>query len=370
MRLRLTYLFFILTVLLSGCGGGAAMLALATPQAAIDGEQIKVLIASDLQKVTIKGATDGPKLQIEFASPGRARVNSFKKPMPMTLMPMHRFLFLNDEPYRGKLVVRSTDTGIEVINVLPLEDYLVGVINKEISSSWHKEAAKAQAVAARSYALYQMRKNTGRPYHVTSTLLDQVYSGRSAEDQNALYAVSKTKGEVLVYGRKLALALFHSNAGGRTEPAVDVWGGDYPYLISVKSVYDKEAPRYEWSFTLSSSELKALLVGAGMEIGSVEDIDIETTTKSGRVKKLSIIADGKKLSLSGEEIRRLVGYMKLRSTMFKVKRKRNSFVFKGNGAGHGVGMSQWGAKGMAEHGSTYEDILMHYYPGTKVEMLY
>jgi len=257
-----------------------------------------------------------------------------------------------------------------------METYLVGIINHEISSRWPQDAVKAQAVVSRTYAMYQIKEAQRRndpdsPYDIEGSVLGQVYKGTGAEDAPALEAVQATAGEVITHNGELALTVFHSNAGGRTEASRDVWRRDYQYLTSVASPYDADSPGYAWEFAAPAVELGRLLSAAGYAMGEPASIRIKEQTRSGRVKRLDIKdASGRSVELSGEELRKAVGYSAVRSTIFKVERSGKVFLFKGVGSGHGVGLSQWGAKGMAEKGYSYREILRHYYPGTSIERAY
>jgi stage II sporulation protein D len=187
----------------------------------------------------------------------------------------------------------------------------------------------------------------------------------------ALKAVNDTRGQVLTYRSKLALTVYHSNAGGRTDASADVWSGDYRYLRSVKSPYDAVSPDYSWSFTMPAAVLENLLVVGGYDVGSPVSVRVKARTPGGRARKVRIRGSGgRAVELEAEKFRKIIGYSALRSTKFKVKRRGSLFLFNGKGSGHGVGLSQWGAKGMAENGYSYRQILKHYYPGTKLKKVY
>ncbi|MBI5328734.1 MAG: SpoIID/LytB domain-containing protein [Deltaproteobacteria bacterium] len=279
-------------------------------------------------------------------------------------------LYLNGRKYRGKMEIIKEQKGLLVINELPLEFYVAGLINHEISSKWHMEVVKTQAVIARTYAIYQKKKRNTWAYHVESTVADQVYAGSIAEDDRSLYAVKETAGEVLTYNGEFALTVYHSNGGGMTEDSKNVWGGDYPYLKQVKSLFDKDSLNFSWTLNITSQSIESALKGAGYSITDIKDITPLHTTNSGRVTKVIIYHSKGDTDITGEDLRKAVGYDKLKSTIFTVQAINGSFVFNGKGSGHGVGLSQWGAKGMAEKGYRYRDILEHFYPGTRIERIY
>ena len=248
-----------------------------------------------------------------------------------------------------------------------MEAYIAGIINNEISSKWPEDVIKSQAVIARTYALFNMRKRQNLPYHVESSVMGQVYSGASVEDNAAIKAVQATAGEILVFDGEPALTVYHSNAGGMTDSAREIWRRDYPYLLPVESPFDASAPKYEWEFALPAESFKGLLSSGGLPALTPQEITVLDTTSAGRVKLIALRdGSGKEARLSGEELRGAVGYSNLRSTFFAVEKDGDRFIFKGRGSGHGVGLSQWGAKGMAENGYSYREILDHFYPGTEL----
>lgn len=279
-------------------------------------------------------------------------------------------LYLNSRPFRGEIEVIKDQRGILVVNELPLEFYITGLINNEVSSKWPIEAVKTQAVIARTYALYQKKKKGLATYHLESTVADQVYSGSITEDDSSIYAVKETVGEVLTYNGELALTVYHSNGGGATEDSKNIWGKDYPYLREVKSPFDKDSPNFSWMLNINKESVETALKDAGYQITDVKDIIPLSRTDSGRITRLKLLHGNGELEISGEDLRKAIGYDKLKSTMFTAEIADGLFVFNGKGYGHGVGLSQWGAKGMAQEGYHYTEILKHFYPGTSIERIY
>jgi stage II sporulation protein D len=371
--------FRLLAVIMAVCISGCAV---AAPGSARSGGKIRVLVLRDLSAITIKGARGFESAELKRMAPGMLVINGSVKAEPVRFSPEDELLYVDNRPYRGSIDVYSSRGGLMVVNELFLETYLVGIINHEISSKWPGDAVKAQAVISRTYALYQISKAKARmdpdqPYDIEGTVLGQVYKGTGAEDALAGKAVRSTAGEVLTYDGELALTVFHSNAGGRTEASVDVWAGGgrgaggHPYLTSVKSPFDAASPGFAWEFNLPAEELGGLMSKAGFHVGEPVSVKITSRTRAGRVRRLVVKdASGTKASLTGEELRKIVGYGVVKSAIFKVRKKGGLFIFKGKGSGHGVGLSQWGAKGMAENGYSYRKILRHYYPGTRLKKAY
>jgi len=348
------------------------------PSFALAAKPVRVLVLQGPGAVTIEGAS-GSKgaLKIKrLAGSKKALLNNKAKRLPLLFKPRGgKFIYINKRPYRGTLTIYADEAkGLLVVDELDIEDYLAGIINYEISSAWPVDAVMAQAVAARTYVLYRMmaRKTPG-PYDIEGTTAGQVYKGAASEDDAAVRAVNRCRGEVLLYDNKPALTVYHSNGGGRTDAAGDIWSGDtyYPYLRSVFSPYDKVSPRYRWDFAVPASMLGRVLRGEGYSIGEPRSVRPEDVTPGARVRSIRLV-DGryKTLSIRGEELRRIIGYSILRSSLFTVRSESGLFIFSGRGSGHGVGMSQWGARGMAEAGYTYKEILRHYYPGARLKKLF
>ncbi len=275
------------------------------------------------------------------------------------------FIKVNNRAYRGEIEVRKRNDTLVVINEVDLEEYLQGVMKHEISPAWPEEAVKAQAVAARSFALNKKLKNIGKPYDLCATITSQVYGGLSGEDPRSNEAIDESRGEILIYQEKPIAAYYHATCGGETEDVKNVWGGRLPYLKSVRCKYCKDSPHYGWEKELSLLEISNALSRKG--ISEIESIEIYKRSSTGRVVTLVIEDEFGEHIISGNQFRMALGPSVIRSTLFKMKKKRGKVEFKGKGWGHGVGMCQWGAKGMAEKGYNYKEILKHYYSGVKLE---
>ena len=362
----------------------------------VGGEKIRVAVLKGVRDLKIGGVSraeaggssldaqaskDNP-LSVVLDETGALTINGSKiSGSVASFFPNGETLYLNGRPFRGKIEViipsaKDFGAGVKeqkallVVNELPLELYVAGIINNEISSKWPMEAVKAQAVIARTYALYQKKKKGSELYHLEGTVAGQVYSGSQVEDELSFQAVHETLGEALEYNGEIALTVYHSNGGGVTEDAKNVWGKDFPYLKSVKSQFDEDSPNCYWVLIISQQSVESALRGAGYSVYELREITPLYKTPSNRITRLRVRGGNGGIEISGEDWRKAVGYEKLKSTMFTLELAGGSFVFKGKGAGHGVGLSQWGAKGMAEKGYSYGDILKHFYPGTKLERLY
>jgi stage II sporulation protein D len=288
---------------------------------------------------------------------------------------------------------------VRAINHVSLETYLPSVVGSEMPASWPQAALRAQAVAARTYALRQ--RKPAAPFDVSATVASQVYKGVDAETPSTRQAVASTRGQVLIYGSSLANAVFHSSAGGSTENSGDLWSQQLPYLVSVPD-FDQHSPVHAWQQRLEPEQLQK----AFGEIGGAQRIDVLATTGSGRVRQARVIGPAGTLVLTGAQLR---SRLCLKSTLVRfevvvpelaalplslpalpplssqpsdpeanppqqapqppsrpVQVPPPSLLAIGRGYGHGVGMSQWGAHGLAQRGQSYDQILRHYYRGTEL----
>jgi stage II sporulation protein D len=277
---------------------------------------------------------------------------------------------VNGKGYRGLIEVFPADKGVLVVDELPLEDYLVGLINCEISSLWPMEAVKAQAVIARTYALYQKESRKYALYHLESSVLDQVYEGVDIEDNRASRAVKETAGEVLTYAGKVIQAFYHSNCGGHTEAAVNVWGGDIAYLQGVDCKYCQAAPAGRWEQRLPLKKVESLLKGAGYPVSGLCEIRPGRTNSSGRLREVALVTTKGGQSIPAVNFRKALGYSVIKSTNFTSQTLKDELLFEGAGNGHGVGLCQWGAKQRATEGFAYQEILQYYYPGVRMQKVY
>lgn len=275
-------------------------------------------------------------------------------------------IYFNSLSLSGRIEVIDEEKGLTVVNDVELENYLVGVVSSEMNPSWHMEALKAQAVTARTYAVRKIMNSRENLYDVEITVQDQVYAGHGTGTERPMEAVFSTRGEVLSYNGEPAEVYFHSTCGGKTASSLEVWGKFLPYLVSVKCDYDAESPSYFWKFFISPEELRKNISAWRFDPGKIKKVRILGRTSSGRIKKIEIAGEKRSFIFTGEEFRKILGYTNIKSTNFIVSFYPGKLEFSGSGAGHGVGMCQWGAKGMAEKGFSYREILEHYFPGTRI----
>ena len=284
-----------------------------------------------------------------------------------------RGIWINSKRYSGKINIVFRNNKIFVINVLGVEKYLNSVVGSEMPHKWHIEALKAQAIASRTYAL---KKTNNGLYDIDSTQTNQVYNGLESSTFKTRRAVRETRSLVITYKNKLINALFHSSSGGMTENSEEVWSDPYPYLVTVKD-FDQKNPKIRWNKEVSKSELKEIFP----IIGGIQQIEVLNITETGRIKNLKITGTFGDKVITGKEFRSKLG---LKSTLFRPtisedfydKKDLNNqsniqfhpfLIISGMGAGHGVGMSQWGARYMADKGYKANQILKHFYKGVKIK---
>lgn len=273
-------------------------------------------------------------------------------------------VFINGQFYKGLLNIMKDEKGLYVINTLPFEEYIEGVVAAEIGEEWELEALKAQAVISRTYAMFYKRLNAGENFHITSSVIHQLYKGENT-DPLISYAVKATEGEILTYDNFPIKAFYHATCEGKTEVPEEVWAESYPYLRSV-DCNSKNAPFEHWQrkFTLQK-------ISESLGIDDLVDVNISSYTATGRVRTLELMLGNPDAATSTREIRgtdfrQLLGYEELPSTHFSLTKAGKELLFTGKGYGHGVGLSQWGALEMAKQGKNYLEILTHYYPGTSL----
>ena len=299
-------------------------------------------------------------------------------------------LWLQQRRYRGRLQLRLEGGQLQVVNHVALETYLPSVVGSEMPASWPLEALRAQAVAARTYAL--KARKPASVFDLQATTASQVYKGVEAETPSTRAAVEGTRGLVLTYDDALIDAVFHSSsAGSATESSGQLWPRQLPYLVSVPD-FDRESPVREWRQPLDA----ALLGRAFPELEAVTAIEVVSTTATGRVRQARVLGPSGQLLLSGAQLRSRLG---LKSTWVRFELAPMAappaesplaavplsplpaltlpppaaptlevlqLVAVGRGYGHGIGMSQWGALGLARQGESFAAILRHYYRGTQL----
>ena len=266
---------------------------------------------------------------------------------------------VNGTRVKGDVVVVLGKSLLAAVNVVGLEDYLVGVIGSEMPNSFPTEALMAQAIAARTYALNKKLEQYGQPYYLGSSVISQVYKGLDVEDPRTRHAVESTRGLVMTWQLQPIEAYFHASCGGRTESGVDALGRDLPYLQPVDCPCGR-LPTSHWTLQLKQGDLKMFGAAQGGAI------TVQGRSQTGRARRVEVGAR----SVDAVTFRERIGYMKLKSLSFEIQKSGEGWKVEGTGFGHGAGLCQWGARVYAEKGWDYRKILQHYYPGTELQTLY
>ena len=272
-------------------------------------------------------------------------------------------------PQKSFKILRSATGEVEEISY---DDYIFGVLAAEMPASYEAEALKAQAVAAHTFALHRKATNKNKDYDITDDFtIDQAFiteeSAKEKWGDNAdeyitklKNAVESTKNLALTYNGEIALAVYHAISFGKTEDCKNVWGGNYPYLVSVSSAGDKLSPNYKSTKSVTLEEIKTAFKELNLSNTPADYFKNIIKTEAGGIKSVTLCGN----QVSGGEIRK---QLDLRSNCFEVAYKDGAFQFTVYGYGHGVGMSQTGANYMAQQGADFKEILCHYYTGCKIE---
>ncbi|MCI0371341.1 MAG: SpoIID/LytB domain-containing protein, partial [candidate division NC10 bacterium] len=315
-----------------------AALLLALPATATPGEApprppwpVRVLLREGADRVTVSGTS-----AFTLADPATGLlVGHYRAYAPVTVAAAGRFfgvdgrafaptallvepigggwVRLDGRPYRGVLHLHREPGGrLMAVNVLPLEEYVRGVMRAEIAPDWPLEAMKAQAVVARTYALYAALTTLDATYDLTATTASQLYAGAWGEDTRSDEAVRGTRGVVLTYEGMVIPAFYHSASGGMTEDAVEVWEKRYPFIVGVPDPFSAGAPHHLWEETLPEETLRRRLAAGGYTLGVIQGIEPAERSRSGRIQRLLIRHGAGLLTLDAKVFRRLVGAEVLR----------------------------------------------------------
>ncbi|MGE0494750.1 MAG: SpoIID/LytB domain-containing protein [Vulcanimicrobiota bacterium] len=352
-----------------------------------DNPDIRVALLAEVPQATLIGrgglTVKSTSAQVLAKLPERVQLSANsgqvslagKKVGPEVLVvPRQGVVVVADKPYRGYLRVVASGGGLTVINVLPLETYLNSVLGGEVNASWPAETLKACAVASRTYAYFMMSRSRDRAFDVVASVMDQVYPGVGGEAPSISVAVAATRGRILANGRGQVLkSYFSSCCGGHTADSATVFGEKVPHLKGVEDPFCLGAPNSTWTEIFSVEDIRQALARVGKKLDRITSLKVEAYDESGRIKTLvAQDARGGKGVLKGSELRKLLGFTRLKGTRCQVEAVGDppqSVRFQGGGFGHGVGMCQWGAHEMGVQGFSYKEILGHYYVGAYLKKL-
>ena len=292
---------------------------------------------------------------------------------PLLVLSAKPWLAWEERTYRGEFLIVNQNGKLNLVNRLLLEDYLRGVVPKEILAGWPMAALKAQSIAARTYTLANLERHREDGFQLCDTTHCQVYQGLTGEHPNTDRAVLETKGMVITYEGKLISAVYHDSSGGYTKDASEIWSRPVPYLIPVPG-WDSDSPYHQWTRSFKWEELQDYISKVYPEIGELKQLLPTSFGGDGRVIKLTLKGPHGEIVVSGEQFRHAIGIPSSNMELGIVygpepqlqEKIPIRLEIRGAGRGHGVGLSQWGAKGMAEAGYNEKQILKHFYPGVKV----
>jgi len=275
---------------------------------------------------------------------------------------------INGRRFRGEMdIIRTENLKLLVVNHLDIEDYISGVLYHEASHWWPIETLKAQAIAARTFAIYKSLEAGNKDYDLRSDIYSQVYGGKTSERFRTNKAVRETSGQILIYKDKILPAYYHATCGGHTEDASLLWDIDIPPLKGQPCKYCEKSPHFNWTKEVPLDFIETRLNKNGYKIKDIIDIKPSPTRDaSGRLETVSIIDSLGIEKIPANKFRLAIDPNVIKSTNFTVEVKGDKAIFNGKGWGHGVGMCQWGAYFMARKGFKAEDILEFYYPGATV----
>ncbi len=362
----------------------AAALAAGLPSTATAVESVRIAVAIGVDRVIVSGpglsVTPLREAAVPWKPPSaRAEVRLAGEVLTVDGQPVDAagVAFTAEGPLRasgapmplagGEVEVRRDGQALSVVHALPLEAYVAAVIGSEMPAWFPREALRAQAVAARTFAVFKKLEAVaaGRSWHMGATVLDQVYGGARV-DPRARAAALDTAGEVLTFDHAPIEAYFHSTCGGRTERGAEALGRDLPYLVSVPCDRCHASPRFDWTVRVPAAELGRR---CGLP-GPATSVKVTARTSSGRAARVALRAGLREVTLSAVELRQRLGYARLPSLLFEARLSGGEVVFHGHGAGHGAGLCQWGAAGAARAGEDHRAILTRYYPGTEIVRMY
>lgn len=382
MQLALISLVFFYNVIVLGLTTNAGRIGVSkydfnTPvRVLLDKGQQELGLKSVLNTIFLK--EDGASIWKKFSSPLKVQLSRSKKKIKINNVLLDaQSLYVRAGPhhtdpiqvgrnfYRGAVKITLTQSGLLMTNIIPLEEYLQGMVAGEMSPLWEIEALKAQVVAARTYAMYMVTHPRHPLYDLEKGTSDQVYPGAGSESDQVKLAVENTRGQFITKNEEPIKPFYHSRCGGATESAKQVWKVvEKNSPPGVPCPYCQKFP-YSWKKVVKTHELFQLLK-LPMDKLKPFKIALLNKTATGRVKEVEIESDSQKHLINSDELRHLLGYAEVKSTKFDIKVDNDEIIFEGMGSGHGVGMCQWGAQFLAKQGKTYKQILAHYYPNYRL----
>jgi stage II sporulation protein D len=353
---------------LAAAGAAAAQSSIRV--AVVDNARAVELRGTDIEIAELNGEAAGWRSSLVRAAVVGAALEVEGRRGTAFRLRSERPIRLNGREYPATLDIVRSGEGLAVVNELPLEDYVVGVVRAEASEKWPLEMLRAQAIAARTYAAYQRLLGAGKPFHILASTAHQQYAGRVPAGSSAWTAVRDTAGLVLLWEGEVFPAFYHTESGGYTEDPRTVFAArNMPALKPVRCDFSAGSPHFYWTLDVRLPDLADTLRRQGVQIGAISGVEVTERTPSLRASVVAVSDGRTTVPLRGNDFRRMIGYDTFKSTLFAVVVDGDVARFSGRGYGHGVGMCQWGAKGMAEQGYSATQILEYFYPGTTLGSL-
>jgi len=287
------------------------------------------------------------------------------------------FVLIGGRKYRGNILFRPDRGGtVTAIDEVGIEEYLHGVLPKEMSPDWPLEALMAQAIVSRTFALNNLGKFSASGYDLSDGTRSQLYTGLDVESDRVRQAVRGTTGLVLTYRGRRFPVFFHSCCGGRTTDPSAVWGApggireSKPPMRGVGSRFCKDSPQYRWTAYFTEFDILSALARHGVLATRLTGVKDGETDRSGRSQQLLLKLDGRWRSISAQDFRLWLGAQEFKSTYLRsIRRRRKGFEFEGLGYGHGAGLCQWCARAMAEQGLDHRRILSSFFPKSELRRM-
>ena len=346
---------------------------------------VRVLLAENITSASVKHSgriyiyTQDLRKKFKISAPGtltlralksgQIQAGSLQAVQPIIIEPAKdTTLTWDNNVYTGKLIIWPERKKFSLIEYADLETYLYGVLPYEMSHTWPLEALKAQAVAARTYTLKTLETTQHKPFDVYSDVRSQMYKGGGTQYESVRTAVDSTKNKVLTYEGKLFHTFYHGNCGGATD-SVSIWN---PSVKAIKPLdgascgYDTHSKTYQWHMEIPREKIENYAQQSGLS-GKLKNIKVARKTRTGRATNITLQTSKGSKTMPCNPFRLAAGLRSCKIT--KIHLQKRSVIFEGHGYGHGIGMCQDGAKGMALAGHSYEKILKHYYPGSKLVSL-
>jgi stage II sporulation protein D len=338
--------------------------------AVVDNVRAAELRGGDIDVVALGGEVAGWRSNLVRAVAAGAAVDVDGRRAAAFRLRSERPIRLNGRDYASPLDIVRSGEGLAVVNEVPLEEYVVGVVRAEASEKWPLEMLRAQATVARTYAAHHRLLSAGKPFHILASTAHQQYAGRVPSTSPIWVAVRDTTAQVLLWEGEVFPAFYHTESGGYTEDPRSVFAArNMPGLKPVRCDFSAGSPHFYWNLDVRLSELSETLRRNGVQSGAISAIDVTERTPSLRASLVTVRGDLGTVTVRGNDFRRMLGYDTFKSTLFAVALDGEWARFSGRGYGHGVGMCQWGAKGMAEQGYSARQILEYFYPGTTLGSL-